>query len=88
MTHLCAAVVLLYEGRQDGGGNSVARPVGGGRGGLQQLRTGPHQLQVRLTQVVLTVYKTLGWVGTLAMARVSGHRAGLYEVCKHLSGCK
>ena len=78
VTHLCSAVVLFYEGRHDGGCNSVARPVGGGRGGLQQLGAGPHQLQVRLTQVVLTVYKTLGWVGTLVMARVFYYLFHLY----------
>ena len=53
--YLGAVVVLLNEGGHDGGGHPVAGPVGGARGSLQQLGTGPHQLEVRLTQVVLAI---------------------------------
>lgn len=56
-SHLRFAVVLLRQGGQDGGRYDAARPVGGAAAGLEQLGGGPHQLQVRLTEVMLTVWR-------------------------------
>jgi len=54
--HLRSAVVLLHQRRHGGARHDVAGPVGGAAGGLQQLGAGPHQLQVRLTQVGFAVW--------------------------------
>ena len=55
-TYMSSAVVLLDESGHDGRCYDVARPVGGAAGGLQQLGAGPHQLQVRLRQVMSAVW--------------------------------
>lgn len=57
--HLCSVVVLLDERRHDVSCDDVTRPVGGAAGGLQQLSAGPHELQVRLTQVMLAVWSDI-----------------------------
>ena len=53
--YLCSVVVLLDERGDDSSCHDATGPVGGGRGCLQQLGTGPHQLEVRFSQVMLTV---------------------------------
>lgn len=57
--YLCSAVVLLNERGHHGGCYDVAGPVGGAAGGLQQLGAGPHQLQVRLRQVMFAVWNDI-----------------------------
>lgn len=58
-TYMCSVVVLLNESGHDSRCYDVARPDGGARGGLQQLGAGPHQLQVRLRQVMFAVWNNI-----------------------------
>lgn len=53
--YLRPVVVLLDKRRHDGGCYEVARPAGAAAGGLKQLGAGPHELQIRLAEVMFAV---------------------------------